>query len=364
MRVLHCADVHLDAVFRGLAPEFSRRRRAAIRSSFSRLVALAGELKVDALTIGGDLYEQEHSGQDTARFLASCLGELSCPVLICPGNHDYFHSGSIYATTEWPQNVRVFQAGEFTPVEVGGLRVFGIAHTKPKGTRDLLSGFKAPHGAGPAVALFHGSEQGQLQFQEQGKQDHAPFREAEIEEAGFLFGLSGHFHTPRATDRLVYPGNPEPLTFGEEGVRGAVEVDFAQTPPQVKVHRVNTFTVTEAAVDVSGCEHSQALLDRVRERLPELGDRAARLTLEGELALGVQLGPTELQDTLRREGHCVSVISKARPAFDLEELSQSPDIRGQFVRGLLGRQDADSAVVQDALRAGLEALRGEQPAIL
>ena len=355
--------MHLDAVFRGLGQRPAQRRRAALRRTFQNVVKLAAELKVDALTIGGDLYEDLHSRQDTAKFLAEQLGQLPFPVLIAPGNHDYWHAASLYATQAWPDNVRIFASNQFAPVEVAGYRIFGIAHDKPKGTRNLLEGFRVPDGL-PAVALFHGSERGQLPMQEEGKEDHAPFQEVEIAKAGFHFGLLGHFHTPRTTEHLVYPGNPEPLTFGELGVRGAAEVDFGPNTPSVKIHPVNTFTLSDLEVDVTGCQHSEALIQRVVEALPEGADTGTRVRLVGELALGVQVGPTELVRRLREGDRCVDVVFSVRPALDLEQLSQAPDIRGQFVRGLMERPDFESELVQSALRAGVEALRGEEPAIL
>lgn len=363
MRVLHCADVHLDTTFRGLGLGPAKRRRAALRQTFQKVVKLAAELKVDALTIGGDLYEDLYSGQDTARLLAEQLGQLPFPVLISPGNHDYWHPGSLYATQAWPANVHIFSSPEFSPVEVGDLRIFGIAHTKPKGTRNLLEGFTVPQGP-PAVALFHGSERGQLPQQEVGKEDHAPFSEPEIANAGFSYALLGHFHTPRSTAHLVYPGNPEPLTFGELGDRGAAEVDFGTPTPTVKIHQVNTFLLSDVEVDVTGCQHSESLIQRALDALPEGADTGTRVRLVGELALGIQLGPSQLVKRLRQEDRCVDVVFSVRPALDLDELSRSADIRGQFVRGLMARDDFESELVQSALRAGVEALRGEEPAIL
>ena len=363
VRLLHCADVHLDTIFRGLGEAPAQRRRAALRRTFQNLVKLAGELKVDALTIGGDLYEELRSRQDSARFLAEQLGELPFPVLIAPGNHDYWHPGSLYATSAWPENVRIFSTNQFTPVELAGHRIFGIAHDKPKGTGNLLEKFKVPDGP-PAVALFHGSERGQLPLQEEGKEDHAPFSEPELAKAGFRFGLLGHFHTPRTTAQLVYPGNPEPLTFGEAGVRGAAEVDFAPTIPTVKIHPVNTFTLSDLEIDVTDCQHSEALVSRVREALPGGSDNGTRVRLVGEMQLGLQLGPMELVRRLREGDRCVEVVFATRPALDLEQLRRAPDIRGQFVRGLMERPDFESELVQAALRAGVEALRGEDPAIL
>ena len=340
-----------------------KRRRAALRQTFQNVVKLALELKVDALTIGGDLYEDLRSRQDAARFLAEQLGELPFPVLIAPGNHDYWHAGSLYATNDWPDNVHIFSSNQFSPVEVAGHRIFGVAHDKPKGTGNLLAGFKVPDGL-PTIALFHGSERGQLPAQGEGKEDHAPFAEAEIAQAGFRFGLLGHFHTPRTTAQLVYPGNPEPLTFGETGERGAAEVDFSPSTPTVKIHPVNTFTLSELEVDVTDCQHSDAVLQRVREALPEGANQGARVRLVGELALGIQLGPSDLIAKMRQEDRCVDVVFACRPALDLEQLKVAPDIRGQFVRGLLERPDFDSELVQSALRAGVEALQGEEPAIL
>ncbi|HEY6538498.1 MAG TPA: metallophosphoesterase [Candidatus Dormibacteraeota bacterium] len=363
MKVLHCADVHLDTVFRGLGLEMAQRRRAGLRQTFKNIVKLALELKVDALTIGGDLYEELHSRPDTARFLAEQLGELSCPVLIAPGNHDYWHAGSLYATNDWPDNVRIFRGNQFTPVEVNGFRIFGIAHDKPKGTANLLPRVQVPPGP-PAVALFHGSERGLLPAQEEGKEDHAPFSEADIAKAGFQFGLLGHFHKPRVTSQLVYPGNPEPLTFGEEGLRGVAEVEFGDAAPSVKIHQVNTFALSDLEVDVTGCQHADALEERVRKVLPEGPDAATRIRLTGELALGLRLGPSELASRLRRGDRCVDVVFRTRPALDLDQRSQAPDIRGQFIRALRERPDFESELVQSALRAGVEALQGEEPALL
>ncbi|MDA8330926.1 MAG: metallophosphoesterase family protein [Candidatus Dormibacteraeota bacterium] len=366
MRLIHCADVHLDASFSGLGLAAARRRRWAIRQTFRRVVDMAVEQRADALTIGGDLYEDLRSQGDTTRFLQQEFERASCPVLISPGNHDYLHPGSLYSRERWPQNVHIFQGGEFTPYELGGWRVFGVAHLKPKGTGDLLHRFKVPKG-GPAVALFHGSERGQLPEQGEGKEDHAPFSEDEIQRSGFRYALLGHFHKPRVGRLLVYPGNPEPLTFGEEGTRGPAVVELdEQGPPRVEIVPVGTFQLAEIEVDVTGCQHSEAIADRVLGaiQVQEDGDVAYRVRVTGELAAGVRLSRQELLERLRVNGRSVELVISCRPQLDLEQLRQAPDARGQFVRSLLARPDFDSELVQAALLAGLNALLGEEPALL
>lgn len=66
-------------------------------------------MPVDAVTVGGDLWEDEHVSADTRRFVASEFGKLACPVLLVCGNHDPFLPGGHYERTDWPDNVQVFQ---------------------------------------------------------------------------------------------------------------------------------------------------------------------------------------------------------------------------------------------------------------
>ncbi len=337
------------------------RRRQGIRDALRRIVQLAGELRVDALTIAGDLFEDERARSDTGAFLADALGGLSCPVLIAPGNHDPWHAGGTYARQAWPANVHIFTTPTLTAVAVDGVRVFGAAHVQPKGTPNLLERVRVPAGP-PAIALFHGAEIGQLPFEEAGKGDHAPFAEAEIERAGFAYALCGHYHRPRATPLLCYPGNPEPLTFGETGTGGAALVDLSSLPPQVTMHRVATFQAVDVTVDVTGCSHRDAVIDRVRAALPE-GDRVAvRARCRGELAPTVAVSGRAVQSALEVE-RCVQVEWTVGPALDLATLLHAPDVRGEFVRALHDRPDAESPLVQRALLAGLRALAGEDPGL-
>jgi DNA repair exonuclease SbcCD nuclease subunit len=72
--ILHLADLHLDVQFRDLsrAPKVANARREALRSALKRALALARTQQVDAVTIGGDLYEAEHISADTILDPKSC----------------------------------------------------------------------------------------------------------------------------------------------------------------------------------------------------------------------------------------------------------------------------------------------------
>jgi len=77
--IVHAADVHLETAFTDVRG--GARRRAALADAFVRIVDLALERSADALTIGGDLYEAERAGPQTARFVFAQLARFGGPLV-------------------------------------------------------------------------------------------------------------------------------------------------------------------------------------------------------------------------------------------------------------------------------------------
>ncbi len=178
MKIVHFADLHLDAPFAwaGAFGAAARRRRQALRDVLVRIVDLTRKVQAEALFCGGDLYEHEHCTPDTAEFLRTTFAELApVPVYLAPGNHDWYGPASLYALVEWSHNVFVFRESRLRPVKLcDGVTLWGAAHLGPANTGNFLNGFHTER-AGMHVALFHGSERSWFTEQSAGKQPHAPF---------------------------------------------------------------------------------------------------------------------------------------------------------------------------------------------
>jgi len=83
--------------------DIANNRRQELRDALRRFIDLALEQKVDAVTIGGDLYEHERSTLDTGHFLRQQFERLApIPAFIAPGNHDPYVPESLYRQIEWP----------------------------------------------------------------------------------------------------------------------------------------------------------------------------------------------------------------------------------------------------------------------
>ena len=58
MKIIHCADVHLDSrMLRHLSKEQAKERRNEILNTFGQMVTYAAKNDVAAIIIAGDLFE-------------------------------------------------------------------------------------------------------------------------------------------------------------------------------------------------------------------------------------------------------------------------------------------------------------------
>jgi DNA repair protein SbcD/Mre11 len=360
MRVLHFADLHLDTPFRWAPADVARARRRALRATLTRICGLAAETGAAALCCGGDLFEQDRFTPDTAEFLRVTFAELApLRVFLAPGNHDWFGPESLYQQVEWSPNVHVFSDARLMAVELAdGLTLWGAGHRAPANTRDFLDGFRVDRG-GVHVALFHGSELGELAFQEEGKVPHAPFRAEQITAAGLHHALVGHFHSPRDAATHTYPGNPDPLTFGETGERGAVLVIIGDDGSVTRErYPVATSVVQDALVDLTGITHSGQVADRVAVAVADLSG-VVRVTLSGEVGPDVDLRlgdvaalPVPQLDAL------LPRLGQVRVSYDIDRLKDEPTVRGQFIKNVLSAAELAEDQRRRVLITGLRALDG------
>ena len=359
MKLLLFSDLHLERPFRWADPEEADARRRNLRATLRRIVELASSNDVDALCCGGDLYEHEGFAPDTMPFLVDTFASVSPkPVLLAPGNHDACVPTSIYRQAKWSGNVTIFDEPALRPIELTpGLSIWGAGHVHPAGTRDPLYGVRVDRGD-CNIALFHGSEQGALAFQGAEKEPHAPFRAEEIGAAGFAFAMLGHFHRPQATATFVYPGNPDPLEFGEEGKRGPalIEVDDSGRI-QTQTIPVAVSQVATVEVDLSGITHLDEAQGRVGEVLVGCAG-TVRLTLSGEVSADVDVTAGAFgRQVVAPHLDALVVRLAVRPAFDFEALAAQSTVEGQFVRDVRA-SELDEDEQRRVLLTGLRGLAG------
>lgn len=361
--IAHCADIHLETTFADLRGGNARRK--ALADAFVRIVDLAIERRADALTIGGDLYEAERAGPQTARFLFEQFARFGKPVFIAPGNHDPHTSTALTARDDLPPNVRAFNESSWSAIPLAeGITLFGYGHTPAEPGRPF-AGARFERG-GVQIVLVHGSDQDRCP---PNKHVTAAFTQAEVEASGATLLLSGHFHggyVARSGERAIfaYPGSPEPIKFGERGDHGALIVTIEGTHADVEAVPLARTRLLERSLDLGGVATEHAAFARVGAALADCGPNDyVRLVLRGEVAHGTRIVSALLAEQFGATLAALEIADET-VAYDYAAIAREPTVRGRVVADLLAvgagpdRERAEHA--GRALRFALAAFEGAE----
>lgn len=377
MRFVHTADVHLDACFASsrMPARVANRRRQSIRDVFHGIVERAREWSADALLISGDLFEQERVTRDTVAFLLAELASLgSIPVVIAPGNHDPYISGSPYKTETWPENVHIFSRPSWSTLSLceGRLRVHGFAFDgydiseNPYGTLGIEEN-DALH-----IAVAHGSERG---HQPPDGKSYAPFDAADLAHPLLKYVALGHFHRVTEIDgapatAMWYPGMPEGQGFDESGPRHYLEVEIENDAVAVKPVVSSRVIFAAYELDCSTFASAQEVVDRIRawasaESLPQV----ARVTLKGSCRPSILNELPGIYDAASGDFEHLLLLNETAPIEDYEDLARETSTLGVFISRLNDEiRDAPDPqrrrLLERAREVGLAAHRDQKPAIL
>lgn len=360
MRLLAFSDLHLDTPFTWAGRDLARERRRALRDTLSRISELAASEAVDAVLCAGDLYEQDRFTPDTRRFLQETFARLApTPVFLAPGNHDWYGEQSLYRQADWSPNVHLFTEARLRPVELtAGITLWGAAHCAPANTDGFFdSGFRVDRD-GVNLAVFHGSERSEMSWQEVGKAPHAPFAAHQIAAAGLDHAFCGHFHSPKDAQWHTYPGNPDPLTFGETGDRGAVVAEIGDDGSTTRTrHHVAVSEVHDCLVDLTGVTSSGEVRERVAAEVKGLAG-VVRVTLTGEVEPEVDVRISDVDSGWDHLEALVARRGSIAVAYDLDGLRREKSVRGEFIRSVEDDAALDDDNRRRVVQTGLRALSG------
>lgn len=303
-RLVHTADVHLHPD----APE----RRDALAAVLER----AESADAHAVTIGGDLFEDEVAAERLRPELRSLFADRPFPVVVIPGNHDrdafagdaFFGPAVRPATAEPFEHVRIDDAGSEATGDVAGKATGDVAGDDPHEsaarltcvpyTRELSDDLlvalrdREPFD-GPEYLLVHCSLEAPAANAETGDEEatrYAPVTRSELAALDFDAVLAGHYHGANRAElpsetgtsgTFVYPGTPASVTRAETGRRSLAIVDDAATPT-VELDPLDAFHYDELDLTLRPGDADEAI-ETVRERVAVWADRdvEARIVVEG-----------------------------------------------------------------------------------
>lgn len=367
-RLLHLADVHLDAPLGGFRREANARRRELL-DAFRRLPDLASDHAVEGVLLAGDLFDGPQPSESTVIAVHETIRRLveeGVPVFAVPGNHDaYAMNPTLY--DEALAGATVFTAPRFEVARAQAgeipLHVYGVAYDAAEEV-DPLSTFEKSAGEGLHIALIHGAVPGAPHW-EGGTALRLPIESLAALDVDYI--ALGDYHRFRPPEEFsdhgeavpaCYAGSFAAVDLSEAGPKGYVLVDLAEGQvPAVDFHSSGVREVHRAEpFDLSSFDSEAAVADALGDRLPDSIVPVITLTGEPSFPLDADLIRARLDE---RFG-CATVDDQTR-FFDsarLEELASENTIAGHVARLGLERieaapTEADRTAIERGLRIAL-----------
>ena len=353
MKLIHCADVHLDAAFSNFPSDRAKLRRAEVLETFCRMVDYADANGVGAILIAGDLFDEPKQVRkrtlDRVREVVAAHPDLHFCYLA--GNHD--GGTELYRDAVPPANFHTF-GSRWSSVRLGEVTV--TAAERPNPDTLLLDP------AAVNIVMLHGEAVETLTATDWEK---IPVRAYAGRNIDYL--ALGHIHSHREGKvdercRVCYCGCPEGRGFDECGEKGFC---LLETTPDRRLEV--TFvpfarrTLHDVRVDLSGCTAQEDLEARVAGALGGIpADDLVKLTLTGAIDPDFAPEYSTIDRDLEERFWVAKRVDGTAPLIRPEDYRNDVSLKGEFIRlamaADLSPEDRDRVILN-----GLRALYGEEP---
>ncbi|MBO4678866.1 MAG: metallophosphoesterase [Lachnospiraceae bacterium] len=363
MKIIHCADIHLDSKLNAnLTPDKARERRQELLSTFVRMVDYADTNDVTAVLICGDLFDTANISALSRNTVKDAI--VKHPVIdfyLLKGNHD--SDAFINSFEDIPDNLKLF-SDHWTAYETGssGNIVIHGVELDEENSRAAQNGF-SPDPQKINIVMLHGQQAETVSKDKAEVIDLKLFRNK-----GINYLALGHVHEYKcepldAYCKYCYPGCLEGRGFDETGDHGFVLLNVNEDTGEVS-DRFVSFAyrhVYEVPVDVSGLSDSPAMLEAAERALAESGAEdidLVKVVLTGDVDVECEKDPEFIRKSVEDDYYFIKVYDKTRIKVDPATYMYDTSLKGEFVRKVLEREDLSDEEKGEIVRMGLEALMG------
>ena len=364
MKLIHCADLHLDSkMTSNLTKEKARERKAELLNAFDRMLRYAVKHQVEAIIIAGDLF-------DTKNVSAAARNAVKNGILDHPdiqffylrGNHDA--DSFLSSLEEMPDNLKLFdESWTSYELEDGRITVTGV---------ELNSG----NSAGIYSSLSLDRERFNIVVLHGQESENAPKNGGELlslrklKDRGIDYLALGHVHFYKlealdSRGSYCYPGCLEGRGFDECGEHGFVLLDVDTECGRFRAEFVpmasrRLFTLE---VDVTGCMSTAQIADRIRlslnaESISE--DSLLKLVLTGDVDVECEKNIDFLVKKFEPEFYFLKIYDETGLKVDYTAFALDASLKGEFVRLVQASEDLDPEAQAEVIRYGIRALAGEE----
>ncbi len=357
MKIIHCADLHLDSKIDTLPSDKARTRRDEILRTFEKLCDYAVKNVVSAVIIAGDMFDTSRVSIKTrGRILQAISSASEVDFLYLSGNHD--DDNFLSDIEELPKNLKVF-GGEWTKFRYDNVTISGIKlSAKNSGTfYDNLILEEEEFN----IVTLHGQIVGY-------KSEEA----AEIISTPRLKGKNidylamGHIHKYAEGQldlrgKYAYSGCLDGRGFDEVGEKGFVLIEVQNKKASYEFVPFSSRCLYEVELSVEGYNTWFEFKNFVVKELSENYSLTSliKVVLRGRHAIDFIVDKDGLAKRLGEEFFFAKVYDKTDLQYSIEDYANDKSVLGEFIRAI-DESGMENQMKNEVIMCGINALKGEE----
>ncbi len=361
MKIIHCADLHLDSkMTANLSKDKAKERKNEILRTFTRMVDYARQNEVSVVLIAGDMFDTRNvSAMVRNTVKEKIMQNPDIDFLYLKGNHD--NDNFLSKLDEIPDNLCLFNEN-WTTYKYGKVAVSGLELSSANNLTAYNS-LVLDHDE-YNIVMMHG------QLSEYRSKDNAEVISLDdLKNKNIDYLALGHVHDFRCEkldNRGVwcYSGCLEGRGFDECGEKGFVVLDIDPESRTAKLEFVpiasrNLYTLP---VDVTGIGTTQEAAARMEAAVSEYGYSSKSLVkfvLTGEVDVECELDTKFLEEQFLEYFYFEKVYDKTRLMVNYSDYEKDASLKGEFVR-MVSASNLSEEDKSKVIRMGILALAGEE----
>lgn len=371
LKFLHCADIHLDTPFVGLAPEKSDERRVGLRTAFMKMMEYVRGAGIDYVLMSGDIFETECATNSTAELLIREFRNChDTKFIIAPGKFDAYENNPIYTSGRLPNNCFIFsddKLGRFD-FEEDNVTVYGWAFMTESLKESPIYDKTVGDSSRINIVCGYADLDGKI------GSDTCPVSSADMKKFGADYYAFGSRH--EATDFInlgsamyAYPGALESTGFDFPGIGGAKLVIVKYNKGEMSMDAKNlTFgqiVFKRETIDITGVDSNNEIINRISKLVSDKkygAETALWLELTGYISPRYIVPKNFGSDAFGL--YSFELTDKTIPLFGTESFKRDMSVKGELFRQLLPIMESDDEeeklLGSRAFREGLAALENRE----
>ncbi|MBQ9199321.1 MAG: metallophosphoesterase [Lachnospiraceae bacterium] len=365
MKIIHCADLHLDSkMTANLDSKKARERKIELLNTFNEMVKYAACNDIKAIIIAGDMFDKKTVSKTAANTVYQAFTDNpDISFYYLKGNHD--EDTFIESLINKPDNLKTFEENWtcYRTGEKNNIVITGAVLTKDN--KDRLFNELVLNNDDFNIVTLHGQESAA------GTKDKTvviPIRD--LRNKGIDYLALGHIHSYKEAELdkrgvYCYSGCLEGRGFDECGEHGFVVIDIDEDNKTCKrefipIAKRRLYVIN---VDVSGLNNSANMISRIKNVLDEKRlskESMVKIVLSGEVDAFCEKDVDFIFKQFEDKYYFTKLYDETKLKVSYEDFRLDESLKGEFVRIVLAKTDISDEDKAMIIRYGINLLTDDE----